>query len=369
MRTLTNLVQVDLGFDRASVLTLRLEPRGSNQKQQNEARLRRIYGLLLHGVESLPGVRAATLAGATPLSDENAVMPRIVIADQAPGAEAQPIRMMQVYPNYLRAAGVPLLAGRDLTASDDAPGAAPVAVINEVLAARFGGRARAVGRTFSLGAGRDTFEIVGVAGDVRDRSLREPPTPLAYATFAKAPTGRGQMTLIGVYGGRTKAARRGCSAACRDRRPDDAARPAADHRGLGRRRQSRGAPAGDACRRFRRRGPGTGHDWRLRRPGVFGVAPPRRVRHSTGAWPHPESAAPQHRPRELCGRARRSADRDGRCRGAGACPLRAAVRRGAARSDHPRHRVRRPHDRGLVLAAWVPARWAARVDPALTLRG
>jgi ABC-type antimicrobial peptide transport system permease subunit len=101
------------------------------------------------------------------------------------------VRIMQVYPGYFDALGVPLLSGRDLSASDDRPEAATVAVINETMARRFfGSAANAVGRTFS------NARIVGVAGDTRDRALRDDVLPMAYETYAKTNTGRGQMTLL-----------------------------------------------------------------------------------------------------------------------------------------------------------------------------
>lgn len=96
LRTLTNLGALDLGFDREHVVTLRLEPRGSNQKSQNEPRLRQIYGLILENVERLPGVRAVSLAGGTPLSNENPLNLSTISNSATPPREQRQIRMMQV---------------------------------------------------------------------------------------------------------------------------------------------------------------------------------------------------------------------------------------------------------------------------------
>ena len=192
IRTLMNLRHLDLGLDQEHVLTLRLEPAGSNQKRQNEPRLRQIYGAVLARVQSVPGVRAASLAGSTPLTNENPISPEISIPGYVPqSGEDMHVRIMQVYPGYFDALGVPLLSGRDLSAFDDRPEAATVAVINETMARRFfGGAANAVGRTFS------NVQIVGVAVDTRDRALRDDVLPTAYETYAKTNTGRGQMTLL-----------------------------------------------------------------------------------------------------------------------------------------------------------------------------
>ena len=74
VRTLMNLRHLDLGFDREHVLALRLEPRGSNQKRQNGVRLMQLYDGLLGRLRAVPGVRSVSLAGATPLGNENPLM-------------------------------------------------------------------------------------------------------------------------------------------------------------------------------------------------------------------------------------------------------------------------------------------------------
>ena len=200
VRTLLNLRSLDLGMDQEHVLTLRLEPAGSNQKRDNEPRLRQIYDQVLRRVRGLQGVRAASLSGSMPLSAEYGVGAPVEIAGYVPQpGEDMRVALMQVYPDYFDALGVPLLAGRDLQVSDDRPSAPFRVVINDTMARRFfGDSASAIGRTFMLpnGRPRPVVEIVGVSGNVRDRALREAVQPVAYGTYAKIPTGRGQMTLI-----------------------------------------------------------------------------------------------------------------------------------------------------------------------------
>ena len=200
VRTLLNLRHVDLGMAQEHVLTLRLEPAGSNQRRDNEVRLRQIYEQVLRRLHEIPAVRAASLSGSTPLSAENPLGASIEVEGYTlqPGEDMR-IAMMQVFPNYLDALGVPLLAGRDFLPTDDYSAAPVRAVINEAMARRFfGDPTSAIGRKFTLPNGRPqpVVEIVGVARDVRNRTLRDHAQPLAYLTYAKTPTGRGQMTLI-----------------------------------------------------------------------------------------------------------------------------------------------------------------------------
>jgi predicted permease len=212
MRTLTKLRYLDVGFDEDHVLALRLEPRGSNQKNLNGLRLMRLYGELLEGVQRVPGVRAASLAGSTPLIDENPLVSSLTVAGYAPRAdESMHVRLVQIYPGYFSAMGIPLLAGRDIRTADNDPGMLRLAsmssselqarchpaaaIINETMARRFFGTPEAaVGRQFDQP--QCTFQIVGVARDVRDRAMREEVAPLAYAPYAQMPTGRGQMTFL-----------------------------------------------------------------------------------------------------------------------------------------------------------------------------
>jgi predicted permease len=213
VRTLMNLQRLDLGFNQERVLALRLEPRGSNQKHQNGQRLMQLYGELLGGVRSVPGVRSVSLSGSTPLSNENPLVVELTIPGYASQAdEDMHVRLMQIYPDYFATMGVPVIAGRDLLPTDNddrsplvggISGPRPtspdreVAVINDTMARRFFGAAgEAVGRRFRLVCCGATFEIVGVSRDTRDRALRENVQPSAYATFAQTPTGRGQMTLL-----------------------------------------------------------------------------------------------------------------------------------------------------------------------------
>jgi ABC-type antimicrobial peptide transport system permease subunit len=72
-----------------------------------------------------------------------------------------------------------------------------VALISDTMARRFFRTAQAaIGRHFELRGSHMAFEIVGVVRDVRDRALKEDVGPVAYATYAQTPTGRGQMTLL-----------------------------------------------------------------------------------------------------------------------------------------------------------------------------
>ena len=139
-------------------------------------------------LEGLPGVRAAAVANALPLSALN-VRTDYTVAG-APPASAADVPAAQhrfVSPGYLAAMGNALRAGREPSLDE----ARPVAVVDETLARRHWPHPEdAVGAHLRIdrgtGPARDV-EIVGVAATVRHASLAEPPTATLYEPLAQAP--------------------------------------------------------------------------------------------------------------------------------------------------------------------------------------
>lgn len=91
-----------------------------------------------------------------------------------------------VRPEYFETLHIPVVAGRPLLPTDVA-GSPPVAVINETAARQFWPGQRAVGQRVRIGNGdRDPIEIVGVVMDTKVRRPGEDPTPLYYRSFGQA---------------------------------------------------------------------------------------------------------------------------------------------------------------------------------------
>jgi predicted permease len=225
MRSLQKLQQVDAGFARESVLVMKLEPVGSDNKT---SQLAARYNELLRRVDEVPGVQVASLVGYSPMSRrEWLVMGQrpdetspISVHGYVPRpGENMEISSMQVYPNSFAALGVSLMAGREFSPQDMqqwAPGlqcsrgenpAVPppsrVGIINESMARRFFGSESPLGRHFGFanfgGCGPEQtgwIEIIGVVKDVKYTSLRNEARAMYYLPFSQTPTGRGQMTLV-----------------------------------------------------------------------------------------------------------------------------------------------------------------------------
>ncbi len=172
-RTLLNLQTVDLGFQRENVAIFELDPASVGYSGQG---LRVFYDQVLERTRTLPGVRSASLAGMTPISNH---MLGLFSRD------GQTIRNMVYNPvssGYFTTLGIPLLAGRDFRREDE-PVTAPdpskkheqararVCIVDETLARQKFGTVNVVGRRFcnssdDCSADRGV-EVIGVVKDVR----------------------------------------------------------------------------------------------------------------------------------------------------------------------------------------------------------
>jgi putative ABC transport system permease protein len=181
LRTLLNLSRVDTGFNHGVVL-LQIDPEGTPYSGE---RLRVFQKDMLAALANLPGVRHVSLATSSPFNG-NVNGKRLTV----PGVEPRSpddgvIQVNLVAPSYFDALQVPILAGRAIDARDEV-NAPRVAVVSDSFARRyFGGVVPAIGRQFVTGGGASaiTYEIVGVARDVRYQNLRTPSDRLAYVPW------------------------------------------------------------------------------------------------------------------------------------------------------------------------------------------
>jgi predicted permease len=185
IRTVLNLSQVETGFDRDHALVVQIDPHGTSYEND---RLRQLQHEMLAAFAALPGVRYATLSTSSPfngnMDGKRLTVPGFVPSDADDGV----IQVNLVGPDYFSVFAVPILRGRPIDARDRA-GAPAVAVASESFARRyFGDAAAAIGRQFTTGRGETarTFEIVGVAGDVRYQDLRAPSERLVYLSWFQA---------------------------------------------------------------------------------------------------------------------------------------------------------------------------------------
>lgn len=177
VRSLVAVLQVNPGFSPQSVLTMQLQL--TRAQYPTDAEIGAYYHRLVARVKTIPGVVEAGIGG-LPFSVFGAAGP-VQFATRP--NEAQPAaRFHAASPGFLGALGVPLLRGRDFTELDK-EGAPPVAIIDERLARHAFGDANPVGQRIRFGVIRnDTpwVEIVGVVGHIRVNNLETDPIPQLY---------------------------------------------------------------------------------------------------------------------------------------------------------------------------------------------
>ncbi len=183
VRTLQQLKGMDMGFSRENVVLFQV---GFSQRVDRTRRIS-AYKELLGRLEESPGVRAASMSFVTPLTGD-AWGQQVDIEGYTPGPQ-EVVRCsgMSVARRYFDTLGTPLLNGRDFGPQDErldastATNAPDVAIINESMARKYFGNASARGRRFSFfGSADRKFEIVGVVKDAKYSSLREPAPPTFY---------------------------------------------------------------------------------------------------------------------------------------------------------------------------------------------
>ena len=172
-RTMWNLLQMDMGFDREHVLTVRIDPRSAGFTL---IQLPALYDQLAERVRGLRGVRSVTIALSS-IAGGGTRSSSINVPGYTPGTrDNMSVDENFVEPGYFETTGTPLVEGRDFDARDTET-APEVAVINETMARRYFG-AGAVGRRYGYGGLQ--FEIVGVVRDARLRGPRSQVRPMAY---------------------------------------------------------------------------------------------------------------------------------------------------------------------------------------------
>src|SRR4051812_42939629 len=196
MRSFFALRSVNPGFDPENVLTARLA-RPNAKGEQSVA----FYEELLRRVSGLPGVRAAGAVKYLPMSGSN-TNSDISIEGQgkASGNDRRITEFQLIAGDYFKAMGIPLLAGRIPGPRDAAKGAPQVAVINRTMAQRFWKGEDAIGKRFSQsddgGPGDDGWiEVIGVVGDVHQFALGTPPRPETYLALAQHPNQSMQLAV------------------------------------------------------------------------------------------------------------------------------------------------------------------------------
>jgi predicted permease len=178
-RSLLNARSIDPGFDTQHVLIAQLDP---GSLGYSESKGKAFYQQLLERVEALPGVSSASLAGYLPLG--TASQTQAFVIDQREIG----IDLTSAGPKYCQTMGMLLLRGRDFTAEDATASPKPV-IINEAMARRFWSGQDPIGRRLGFPDDRSHrgLIVVGVVKTGKYHTLSEDPQPFMYLPFDHRP--------------------------------------------------------------------------------------------------------------------------------------------------------------------------------------
>jgi predicted permease len=172
-QNLLNLISAPLGFNPEHVLAMRIQlPFG--KLEQPDPKAGKVLQSYVDKIEAIPGVEAAATVTGPPLRPARGGGPVRILGSADPGTFSW---SHQISPDYFRTLGIPLLAGRTFRPSDAGP-RLTVAIVNEEFARHFGLGPDVVGKQIDYSDPPVT--IVGMVGTVRARTLETKPDPECY---------------------------------------------------------------------------------------------------------------------------------------------------------------------------------------------
>ena len=193
VKSFWQLQRIDPGFNPGNVLTVSVELPQSKYVEENQRVA--FFQQLIEKAKALPGVNAASASSSIPLGIHSFLGFEIQGRPLPPGADPS-TNFYSVSPEYFKAMGIPLLRGRLFT-ERDAGDSLHVAVVNETMAKKIFPGEDPIGKRITFDSGEnnpDWFEIVGIVGDVKQHGL-DKSTPLqTYEPYTQQP--QSSMTLI-----------------------------------------------------------------------------------------------------------------------------------------------------------------------------
>ncbi len=181
LKSFWRLTHVESGFDHRQLLSGHISlPHSKYETDQQRATF---FANFVNVVEGLPGVES--VAAITGIPFVGGRVTTVSVPDR-PDEQIRPISRRRITTGYFRTMGIPLLEGRDVRDSDT-PEASHVLVVNEAFARRVFPGKRALGKYINWGgpSGPENIEIVGVVGDVKQYGLDEGVFPTMYLPYAQ----------------------------------------------------------------------------------------------------------------------------------------------------------------------------------------
>ena len=176
LQSFRNLLSVNPGFRAENVLMARV---ALPEQKYDKAQAVSFFEQLRQGVSAVPGVQSVELSSVVPFSGDGQGGPFLV---EGVGQEQEKVAWLRsTSPGYFEAMGMPVLKGRAFTSSDTET-SQPVAIVDERLARMYSPQGDLVGKRLRIGDG-PWLTIVGVVPNVKNRKLDEEAWPYVYRPY------------------------------------------------------------------------------------------------------------------------------------------------------------------------------------------
>ncbi len=180
LKSLVNVLHVDLGIRTQNVIVFGVSP---ELNKYTPERSREFFARLEESVQSIPGVTGIT-ASMVPLLAGNNWGSNVSIDGFEAGPDTDTHSMYnQIGPGYFRTLGIPMIAGREFTATDGLT-SPKVAIVNEAFVRKFSPAQTALGKRMQQGAGgKNDVEIVGIVKDAKYSEVKREVPPMFYRPY------------------------------------------------------------------------------------------------------------------------------------------------------------------------------------------
>lgn len=181
LRSLQQAASIDIGFRSNGVVSLQVDPRVNGYSAERTVQF---LEDIRQRVAALPGVTSVVLTDSVPLNGGNRsdAFHALVKPKSSASIPDQPDPIVEMYmasPGYFETLGIPRIAGRDF--SNESPTGPKVAIVNQIFAQKIFGTENPIGQ--SVVDGGITYQIIGVVGNIKSRSLGEDPRPVLFRSL------------------------------------------------------------------------------------------------------------------------------------------------------------------------------------------
>jgi predicted permease len=184
LRSFGHLLRVDPGFEVQNLLTMDLSLSTTKYAKPTDQIL--FFDDVLQRVSSQPGIRAAAISSALPLTVKRITPVLAEGQPDVPLAQRPFVDIEAISPRWFETMRVPLRSGRTFTDADNAT-APPVVVVNETFARQYWPGQSAVGKKIVVGRRPEPALVVGVAADVKNQGLQKESLAQLYLPFPQLP--------------------------------------------------------------------------------------------------------------------------------------------------------------------------------------